>query len=140
MKWVTAVLIGTWVSLLAVNGAAQEFTPEPCSNEITGDSSCQLIAWSVLQNPQPEPPASSPGGQPEQQIAAPKFEPAASQVELTGVVLKLGERCVLEVGDNFYELDDQPKTAPYERRRVRILATLADGRKIVHITTVELVP
>ena len=139
MKWVTTAVVGTWLSLFAATGTAQEFSPEPCSNTITGNSSCQLIAWSAIQNPQPEPPAGSHGGQPEQQPTPQKSRTAASQVELTGVVVKQGGRCFFEVGHSLYELDDQPKTAPYEGRPTRILGNLAEGRKI-QIMTIETLP
>jgi len=100
----------------------------------------QLIAWSLLQNPQP---VGQPMPEPSQQSQdlnppAPPHKPAAQT--FTGTIAKDGSRYVLKVSSNTaYQLDDQERAKQYEGKQVRVDGTLSPKDNSLHVVNIELI-
>lgn len=128
--------------------------PAPGQNErVLGP---QLIAWSEMQKPQPVPqqpqPIPAPDTKASQPSPAPESKPepkAQQQTEpdaqqstaqsISGTIVKVGGKYVLETPDNLaYQLDDQEKASQYEGKHVKISGTLDRITGILHVKTVEL--
>lgn len=154
-RW--TILTPLLLLLMAVLSFAQQPSlgqPAPDQNErVLGP---QLIAWSEMQKPQPVPqqpqPIPAPDTKSEQSSPAPdsKPEPKAQQQaepdaqqstaqSVSGTIVKVGGKYVLETPDNLaYQLDDQEKASQYEGKHVKITGTLDRATGILHVKTVEL--
>jgi outer membrane biosynthesis protein TonB len=127
--------------------------PAPGQNEhILGP---QLIAWSEMQKPQPVPqqpqpmpapdaktdPSPAPDSKP-QPKAQEQTEPEAQQStaqSVSGTIVKVGGKYVLETSDNMaYQLDDQERASQYEGKHVKITGSLDRATGILHVKSVEL--
>jgi hypothetical protein len=117
----------------------------------------QLIAWSVLQEPQPlAQPLPPPEGIQQQGVQSQNPAPAQQQNQndaqsgytvgpeqttpqsFTGTIDKTGGRYVLKVSRyNTFELDDQEKAREYVGLQVRITATVDPNGENLHIIAVE---
>lgn len=148
-------------ALLFLSGAAlaqqSPLNPAPGRNE--GILGPQLIAWSEMQKPQPVPqkpePLPPPDGRSEpaqspatQSQAEP---PAAQQTQpepdsqkstgqsISGTVVKIGNKYVLETADNLaYQLDDQDRARQYENKHVKVMGTLDPNTGVIHVKSIEL--
>ena len=128
--------------------------PAPGQNEhILGP---QLIAWSEMQKPQPVPqqpqPMPAPDTKADQSSPAPDSkaepknqqqpEPEAQQStaqSVSGTIVKVGGKYVLETPDNLaYQLDDQEKARQYEGKHVKVTGSLDRATGILHVKSVEL--
>src|SRR3984893_5694518 len=141
--------------LITVLGFAQSpAKPAPGQNEhILGP---QLIAWSEMQKPQPVPqqpqPMPAPDTKADQSSPAPDSkaepknqqqpEPEAQQStaqSVSGTIVKVGGKYVLETPDNLaYQLDDQEKARQYEGKHVKVTGSLDRATGILHVKSVEL--
>ena len=130
---------------------AQDSPGQTLPSEVIGP---QLIAWSLLQKPQPIPqplPPPDRTGQPQDPQPAQPTNPgsapdAGSQPPqpttqvFTGTIRKDGDRYVLRSSANtVYQLDDQEKARQYESKQVRIEATLGADPHSLHIVSIELI-
>jgi hypothetical protein len=98
----------------------------------------QLVAWSALQTPKPVLAGDQPAQQSNQQAPDPQ-QPLAEQT-LKGTIVKDGARYVLRVSiDSAYQLDDQEKAKQYQGKHVRVIGTLDEDGKSLHITSIELI-
>jgi hypothetical protein len=98
----------------------------------------QLVAWSALQTPKPVRAGDQPAQQSNQQAPDPQ-QPLAEQT-LKGTIVKDGARYVLRVSiDSAYQLDDQEKAKQYQGKHVRVIGTLDEDGKSLHITSIELI-
>jgi hypothetical protein len=137
---VLSFLLGTVPPMLAQDLQGQ---PSPAlSSDILGP---QLIAWSQLQKPvpQPLPPPDRPISQPSQQTQ-PTNPPAQEEQPVAqtfkGTIVKDGNRYVLKVSSNsVYQLDDQEKAKQYEGRQVKIGGALDANGSSLHVISIELV-
>ena len=123
----TLVLLSGTIALFA------QGTPNPAlPSDILGP---QLIAWSLLQNPQPV--ARSQESQEVTPLVQPN-EPAAQT--FTGTIGKDGGRYVLKVSNNTaYQLDDQERARQYEGKQVRVEGTLSPKDNSLHVLNIELI-
>lgn len=122
----------------------------------------QLIAWSVLQKPEPVPQQPQPLPAPEQ--AQPSSQNQSSQTEqqpdqsaqprtqqpepetqqttaqsISGTVAKLNNKYVLQTSDSItYQLDDQSTAAQYVGKRVRVTGVLDRSTGIIRVRSIEL--
>jgi hypothetical protein len=112
-------------------------------------ASQQLIAWSWMQKPQPTPQPLPPPDRGVPQPDPPATQspaPAAqqqppSQVKdqtFTGKIVKDGDKYILKVADNTYQLSDQSSLKPYEDKDVKIVGTLDAGSNTIRIVKIEL--
>jgi uncharacterized protein DUF5818 len=144
------------VFLFAGISLAQQPPVLPAPGQSDGVLGPQLIAWSVLQKPQPVPqqpqplpppdtsatPQSAPKPEAETQTSAQQPEkqapqPAASTI--TGTIVKIGSKYVLETSDNLaYQLDDQEKAREYEGKHVKVVGILNRTTGIIHVNSIEL--
>ncbi len=105
----------------------------------------ELIAWSVLQKPQPLaqalPLLAPPAQQPNQNDAQSGYTIGTEQrmpQYFTGAIDKTGGRYVLQVSHHStFELDDQEKARQYVGLHVRITATVDPNGETLHIIAVE---
>jgi hypothetical protein len=103
----------------------------------------------VPQQPQPIPapdtkadqPSPAPDSKPEpkaQQQTEPEAQQSTAQ-SVSGTIVKMGGKYVLETPDNLaYQLDDQEKASQYEGKHVKVTGTLDRTTGILHVKTVEL--
>jgi len=125
--------------------------------------SSDLVMWSYMQEPQPEPgqtrqtptPDPSPETQPQQNPTAPqpkqvpptspqqdssasdKSQTATAQ-SFTGTVSKETDSFVLKVSQSIsYKLDNQQQVQQYEGQRVRVTGTLDSSINLIHVEKVE---
>ena len=125
--------------------------------------SSDLVMWSYMQEPQPEPgqtrqtptPDPSPETQPQQNPTAPqpkqnpptspqqdssasdKSQTATAQ-SFTGTVSKEADSFVLKVSQSIsYKLDNQQQVQQYEGQRVRVTGTLDSSINLIHVEKVE---
>ena len=146
--------------LVCIVGAAfaQQSPAKPAPGRNDGILGPQLIAWSELQKPQPVPqkpeplpppdgraePAQSPTtqAQPDKPAQQTQPEPDSQQSTaqtISGTVVKIGNKYVLETADNLaYELDDQDRARQYENKHVKVMGTLDRTTGIIHIKSIEL--
>jgi hypothetical protein len=150
-RW-TMLIPTLWLSVLFVS--AQSPAPAPASGHTDGVLGPQLIAWSVLQKPQPvpqrpqpvPPPDTQPGRQPPEQNSQPdaqqRSRPEAQEStahSVTGSVVKVAGKYMLETEDNVaYQLDDQEKARQYEGKRVKVTGSLDRTTGILHVSRIEL--
>ena len=154
----------TWTTLIAapfcLAGAAfaQQSPAKPAPGQNEGILGPQLIAWSELQKPQPvpqkpeplpppdgraEPPQSS-ATQAQQDKPAQQTQPEPDNQQSTaesisGTVVKIGNKYVLETTDNLaYQLDDQDRAKQYENKHVKVMGTLDRTTGIIHVKSIEL--
>jgi hypothetical protein len=120
----------------------QDTTSQPCPDLTAGTLGCELVAWSHLQEPVPlpepdanlAPPAKQPGQSPN-----PQTQPQASRQSITGIIVRQGEKYVLNAGANTtYQLDDQDKAKRYLDKRVVVVGRLNTGNNTLRIESVEL--
>jgi hypothetical protein len=143
--------------LMAVFSFAQQPSPaQPAPGRNERVLGPQLIAWSEMQKPQPVPqqpqpipapdtkadqPSPAPDSKPQpkgQQQAEPDAQRSTTQ-SVSGTIVKVGGKYVLETPDNLaYQLDDQEKASQYEGKHVKITGTLDRATGILHMKTVEL--
>jgi outer membrane biosynthesis protein TonB len=143
--------------LVAVLSFAQQPSPaQPAPGQNERVLGSQLIAWSEMQKPQPVPqqpqpipapdrkadqPSPAPDSKPEpkaQQQAEPEAQQSTAQ-SVSGTIVRVGGKYVLETADNLaYQLDDQDKASQYEGKHVKITGTLDRATGILHVKTVEL--
>ena len=156
-RWI--VLIPLFFLLVAA-GLAQQPPAQPAPGRSDGVLGPQLIAWSELQKPQPVPQQPQPIPQPDTksgeqpsptpQDQAPQNqgkqneqpEPETQQTNaqsVSGTVVKVGGKYVLETSDNLaYQLDDQEKAKQYEGKHVRVMGSLDRATGIIHVRSIEL--
>jgi Protein of unknown function (DUF5818) len=151
-RWTMLLPALTLISALAFAQQFPALKPAPGPNGVLGP---QLIAWSEMQKPQPvpqrpeplPPPDTQPGEQPSPEDKSPtsaqqQVEPETQQhtvQSITGTVVKVAGRYVLETGDNLaYQLDDQDKARQYEGKRVKVTGTLDRNTGVIHVTSIEL--
>ena len=101
------------------------------------------------QQPQPIPTpdtktdqsSPAPNSKPEpktQQQAEPGAQQSTAQ-SVSGTIVKVGGKYVLETPDNLaYQLDDQEMASQYEGKHVKITGTLDRATGILHVKSVEL--
>ena len=137
--------------------AQQAPAPKPAPGHTDGILGPQLIAWSELQKPQPVPqqpqPVPPPDTQPSQQQSQPsepKQQPDEQQhpqketqestaQRVTGSVVKVAGKYMLETEDNVaYQLDDQDKAKQYEGKRVKVTGSLDRATGILRVSSIEL--
>lgn len=158
MKRWTMLLPIIWLSVAAL--AQQSPGPKPAPYQSDGLLGPQLIAWSELQKPQPVPqqpqPVPPPDTQPSQQPAQPNQQPSepsqqpdaqqrpqpetqeSSAQSVTGTVVKVSGKYMLETEDNVaYQLDDQDKAKQYEGKRVKVTGSLDRTTGIFHVRAIE---
>ena len=143
-------LLATVLFFLAVCPlvSSQELQSQPSPllpSEILGP---QLIAWSQLQKPQPvQQPlpqsaaqkAAEQTGQTATASDAQQWHSPAAQ-SLTGIIMKDGDRYVLNVSDSStYQLDDQEKAKEYEGKQVKVAGTLDSSGSSLHVVSIELI-
>jgi outer membrane biosynthesis protein TonB len=141
--------------LLCAFALGQQSAPKPAPGHTDGIIGPQLIAWSELQKPQPVPqqpqPVPPPDTQPSQQPSEPKQPPPEEQQHpqkesqestaqsVTGSVVKVAGKYMLETEDNIaYQLDDQDKARQYEGKRVKVTGSLDRTTGILHVSSIEL--
>jgi hypothetical protein len=150
-----------WTMLIAIiclTGASAVAQDSPALNPAPGRTQGilgpQLIAWSALQKPQPVPqqpqPVPPPDTQPAQRPTEQKPRPDSQQrpqpetqpstaLSVTGSVVKVGGKYMLETEDNLaYQLDDQDKAKQYEGKRVKVTGSLDRTTGILHVSRIEL--
>ncbi len=153
-RW--TMLLSIW--LCAACAFAQQPAPKPAPGHSDGILGPQLIAWSELQKPQPvpqqpqpvPPPDTQPSQQPAQQNPQPDAKPDTQQrpepetqqstaQSVTGSVVKVAGKYMLETEDNIaYQLDDQEKAKQYEGKRVKVTGSLDRSTGILHVRSIEL--
>jgi hypothetical protein len=154
-RWTT--LLAALVCLVGAATAQQSLAkPAPGRNE--GILGPQLIAWSEMQKPQPVPqkpeplpppdgraePAQTPATQSQQDRPAQQTQPEPDNQQSTaqsisGTVVKIGNKYVLETADNLaYQLDDQERAKQYENKHVKVMGTLDRTTGIIHVKSIEL--
>ena len=123
--------------------------------------SSDLIAWSFMQEPQPEQnqshqtptpdphpetqPAQSPTPSQPDQPAQPRSSPtsgsqgqAPTAQTFTGLINKEADSFVLKVSETTsYKLDNQPDAQQYEGKRVRVTGTLDESINLIHVDKIE---
>jgi hypothetical protein len=137
----------TLILVMATWAFAQAGSPQPCPKSPAGTLGCELIAWSGLQTPIPLPePDSKPSApvnrQPPQssQSPNPQAQPQATRQSITGIIVREGEKYVLEAGDNTtYQLDDQDKAKQYQDKRVRVVGKVDADTNTLHVESIDLV-
>ena len=151
MKRVTSLLV-TLIFVLAT-------VPLMCTQDLQGQSSPelpstvlgpQLIAWLLLQKPQPLPqplpppdrPIQQPDQQPDRQAAQPTNPQAQPQQPgaqtFTGTIIKDGSTYLLKISSNsVYQLDDQEKAKQYDGKQVKVEGTLDANGNSLHIISIE---
>jgi hypothetical protein len=144
MKRETISLIGLSLFLaIAPSGLAQEGSPKACSDVTPETLTCELIAWSHLQEPVPLPEPDAKPVPPSDQHAGSSpnshAQPQTSTRSITGIIVREGEKCVLKKGDNTtYQLDDQNKAQQFQNKQVRVVGRLDAKTNSVHIESIEL--
>ena len=144
---------------LAGMAMAQESPAKPAPGISDGVLGLQLIAWSELQKPQPVPQKPEPlpppdtTAEPSQQQNPAQSQPSQGSQQtqpvpetqqstiqsITGTVVKIGNKYVLETEDNIaYQLDDQDRAKQFEGKHVKVLGTLDRSTGIIHIKSIEL--
>jgi hypothetical protein len=141
----------TIISFLAVlvaislNISAQDIGPSSPAgpSQVVGP---QLIAWSLLQKPQPIPQPLPPPEQADQQSGqkadsqnqnSDNQQESSAQV-FTGTIVKDESRYVLKAADGAsYQLDDQEKAKRYEGKQVKIVGSIDAHGTTLHISSIE---
>lgn len=106
-------------------------------------ASRQLIAWSLLQRPQPVPqPLPPPDSRPDPQPAQPSNPHARQQAptqSFTGKIVRDGEKYVLKIsGNTTYQLDEQGTAEQYRDKEVKVVGTVEAGSDTIHVVRIEL--
>jgi hypothetical protein len=127
-----AIPLFAQTSQASSQGSPQGKTTPALPSDILGP---QLIAWSLLQNPQPVAQSQ------ESQQANPPAQPRESAAQtFTGTIGKDGGRYVLKVSNNTaYQLDDQERAKQYEGKQVRVDGTLSPKDNSLHVLNIELI-
>jgi hypothetical protein len=149
------------VSLILFGALA--FGQEPTAKTVKNDLfSSDLVMWSYMQNPLPEPgqtrqtpsPDPNPETQPQPNPAGPQQNPPAGQPKdksssdtstdkstaqsFTGTINKQAESFILQVSTTvFYKLDNEQQVQQYEGQRVRVTGTLDSSNNLIHVEKVE---
>ncbi|HEY6765541.1 MAG TPA: DUF5818 domain-containing protein [Candidatus Sulfotelmatobacter sp.] len=149
----TAVILFVFIAAPRVTvGQAPPAYPAP---EHTGVIGPQLIAWSMLQKPQPVPQQPEPIPTPDKaQPTAPPSQDQPSQKKdaqpepksqqtmaqsVVGTIAKVSSKCVLQTSQNItYQLDDQDKAAQYIGKRVKVTGTLNRATSTIRVRSIEL--
>jgi hypothetical protein len=123
-------------------GVSQDGNPQACPDVTQEALTCELIAWSHLQDavPLPEPDAKPmPPDQPDGSSRNSQAQPQTSTRSITGIIVRQGEKYVLKAGGNTtYQLDDQNRAQHYQNKEVRVIARLDSERNSLHIESIEL--
>ncbi|HXM61747.1 MAG TPA: DUF5818 domain-containing protein [Terriglobales bacterium] len=144
MKREIITLIGLAFFLLVSSWAfSQTEGPQPCPDVIPGTLGCEPVAWSQLQEPVPLPePGAEPAPPPDQessQSTGSQDQPATAKQSIKGIIVRQGEKFVLNAGDNTtYQLDDQNKAKQYQDKQVNVVGILDAESNTLHIETIEL--
>lgn len=125
--------------------------------------SSDLVMWSYMQEPQPEPsqtrrpptpdpspetqpqpnsttpqPQRNPPATPQQESSASDKSQTASAQSFTGTVSKEADSFILKVSQSIsYKLDNQQQVQQYEGQRVRVTGTLDSSINLIHVEKVE---
>lgn len=159
VRWSLCTQMSAALLCLAGVALAQQSPAKPAPGISDGILGLQLIAWSELQKPQPVPqkpeplpppdttaepsqqpsPAQAQPGQSSQQTQPePETQQSTSQ-SVTGTIVKIGNKYVLETEDNIaYQLDDQDRAKQFEGKHVKVVGTLDRTTGIIHIKSIEL--
>jgi hypothetical protein len=144
----TVVLLSGTIPLFAQNsqgssaGSPQESPQRKTSPVLPTDIlGPQLIAWSLLQNPQPVAQPTQPAQSQESQEVNPPAQPREPAAQtFTGTITKDGSRYVLKVSNTTaYPLDDQERAKQYEGKQVRVDGTLSPKDNSLHVLNIELI-
>ena len=153
-RWTTLSL--SLIVLAGISFAQQQPPLVPAPGQTDGVLGPQLIAWSALQKPQPlpqqpqplPPPDTSatpsspakPEAQSETEAQQPETQtPQPTASSITGTIVKIGNKYVLETSDNIaYQLDDQEKAREYEGKHVKVMGILNRTTGIIHVNSIEL--
>jgi hypothetical protein len=141
MQRATNTLLGlTLVLAIAPCAFPQDGGAQPCPEVAPDAIGCQLVAWSHLQEPVPLPESESkpaPDPQPGQSLDVQTQQ--ASRQRITGIIVRQGEKFVLEAGDNTtYQLDDQERARRYQDKQVLVAGSWDAATNTFHIDTIEL--
>lgn len=115
---------------------AQSSSPDTPENDLF---SSDLVAWTVLQAPQPLAAAgnANPNSNPAQPNSPGQKEVEQQPQTFTGTIQKEGATYVLRTSDKwYYELDDQSAAAQWEDRRVSVMGTLNLSGDLIHIHSI----
>jgi len=152
--------------IVPTSASAQLPRVEPAPGRSDGVIGPQLIAWSVLQKPEPVPQQPQPlpapdqaqpssqnqssqgqsqgqqqpdqSAQPRPQQPEPETQQTAAQ-SIYGTVAKLNNKYVLQTSDSItYQLDDQSTAAQYVGKRVRVTGVLDRSTGIIRVRSIEL--
>lgn len=154
-------IILTASSLILSGALALGQQPAASSNPNNSIFSSDLVMWSYMQEPQPEPgqtrqtptPDPSPETQPQQNPTAPQQYPPDSPEQgaqtsdksqtstvqsFTGTVSKEADSFILQVSKTvFYKLDNEQQVQQYEGQKVRVTGTLDASINLIHVEKVE---
>lgn len=139
----TCMLTAALVALSPLVGAQDALKqPSPAlPAEILGPP---LVAWSVLQKPQPIPeplpPPDNRGGQSQTGQPADSQPQQPSAQTFTGTIAKDSGKYILKVAEGtVYQIDDQEKVRSYEGKQVKVAGNLDAKNNVLHITNIELI-
>jgi len=146
----TTNLLAGVVLVLASFAMAQD--PQPAHPQTPEDAMQprQLVAWSILQKPQPAPqplpPPDTPIPQPgdDQQAkppADPQSEHSPAAQSFAGKIVKDSGKYVLKVASNtMYQLEGEAgDLTQYENQNVKVVGTLDKGTNTIHVLKIELI-
>jgi hypothetical protein len=127
---------------IAPSGVAQDGNPQACPDVTQETLTCELIAWSHLQEPVPLPEPEAKPMPPDHQGGSSlnsQAQPQTSTRSITGIIVRQGEKYVLKAGGNTtYQLDDQNRAQHYQNKEVRVIGRLDSERNSLHIESIEL--
>ena len=113
-------LVATLVLLVLTPLLFAQEAPPTLPSDIVGP---QLITWSQQQKPQPVP------------------EPLLDSHDVrtfTGTIVKVHNRYVLQISSDVYQLDGQEIAEAFEGKEVKLVGTLDEGTRFIHVTSVRL--
>jgi Protein of unknown function (DUF5818) len=137
-------------ALLAASTLARQ-SPAQSGSASAGLLGPQVVAWSMLNEPQPLaqephplPPPDNKAGQqsdPKNQPPQESQQPDAGRVtadSVTGTILKVRNKFVLRTAAEVnYQLDDQKKAKPFEGKRVKVLGTLDPATNLIYVSSIQ---
>jgi hypothetical protein len=137
-------LIGLSLFLVIARlGLSQNGNPPACPDVTPGTLACELVAWSHVQEPVPLPePDAKPMPPPDQYGgSSPNSQPETptSTRNITGIIVKQGEKYMLKADDNTtYQLDNQNRARQYQDKQVRVVGRVDAKSNSLHIESIEL--
>jgi hypothetical protein len=146
--------------LFASLAFGQQPPASPANNDLF---SSDLVMWSYMQEPQPEPgqtrqtPTTAPTPDPNPETQRPETQPPPAQQNpsapqepasagsqdaagqsFTGTISKEANSFILKVSDSVtYKLDNDQQVQQYEGQRVRVTGTLDSSINLIHVAKVE---